>query len=670
MSRLKVNVVKISIETEEGLFGTEIHLKEGLNVLSANNTKGKSSCLNSILYGLGIEELLGGTNTKSMKPVLKDVLKHQGKTLVVLESKVQLEISNQNGKAITLTRWIKSTSKDPRLIKVDDGPSLSEDKPFNSKDYYVHMKGSATEESGFHAYLAEFIGWELPKVPTFDGNDRLLYIQSLCPLFYIEQIKGWNSFYAPLPSNYGIRDLSKRATEFLLDLDVMKNTKEKDELKILKSIISSSWLSSVRSIREVASDINGVVSDLPEKPTLLIDFNIHLFNEKEELIEIDEKIIALENSLSKQSNYVRTISEIEDENEHKINEIETLVMTQQDSVNSLRREIQLESSNQVAMRENLMVLEDDLKKNQEAQKLYSLGAAFNSELSKGMCPTCHQDIEDTLLPQEITVRPLDLAENIRYIKEQINAIKFGLSQSEFIINNKKAQLSSIEEHLMQSRRTLRLVKSELREDPRLQTKQDIEKIVDTKIQIQKLREANNKLEKLKNDINSLQDDWKNYIARKENHSDEYFSKADKEKLKKFEQDFKLYLKEFGFSSVSIGDITISEDKYTPIVKGFDIKFDSSASDHIRLIWAYTCALANTAAQFNGHHPKLIIFDEPGQQQMDMSSQASLFKVLTSLIGQTIVASSLKQKEIEDLTADLKINIIDLGKDYIIKPIKK
>ncbi|OCA83995.1 hypothetical protein A8F94_14755 [Bacillus sp. FJAT-27225] len=228
MQRLTLNTLLISLDTECGVFGTKIDFKNGLNILRAKNSKGKSSCLNSILYALGIEELLGGINTKSMKPVLKEEFSFNHKTIYVLESKVQLEITNNQGKSITITRWIKSSSIDPRLIRVHEGLVLSSSKPYSSKDFYVHMKGSATAASGFHSFLAEFIGWELPEVPTYEGNEQLLYIQSLFPLFYIEQIRGWNSFYTPLPYSYGIRDIAKRAVEFILDLDVLKNSKEKD----------------------------------------------------------------------------------------------------------------------------------------------------------------------------------------------------------------------------------------------------------------------------------------------------------------------------------------------------------------------------------------------------------------------------------------------------------
>ncbi|OCA83994.1 hypothetical protein A8F94_14750 [Bacillus sp. FJAT-27225] len=442
------------------------------------------------------------------------------------------------------------------------------------------------------------------------------------------------------------------------------------EVRILKTVITASWDAVVKSIRETAVEIKGVISGLPNKPALLMDFNVFLYDKNEELIDIDDEIIHLEEKLSKINNHVRRISELETKNEQEINKVEWLVMSQQDTVNAVRRDIQLELTNRKTMIENLAVLEEDLQKNQEAQKLYSLGSDIHADISKGRCPTCHQHIEDTLLPQEANLEPLDLNENIKYIKEQINAVKFGVLQSEYIIKNKQVKLLSLEEHLSESRKKLRLLKSELREDPRMPTHQDVLEIVETRMKIKVLEDAKNKIQKFKEELDSLQNQWRSYLARNENLPKEYFSSIDLKKLQEFEGNFKKYASEFDFSSVSVNDLSISLDKYTPTVRGFDVKFDSSASDHIRLIWAYICSLAKTGITKDGNHPGLIVLDEPGQQQMDMDSQGALYKLLAGLKCQVLVASSLKPSEIQNLTRELPVNIIDLGEEFIIKPLQR
>jgi hypothetical protein len=125
---------------------------------------------------------------------------------------------------------------------------------------------------------------------------------------------------------------------------------------------------------------------------------------------------------------------------------------------------------------------------------------------------------------------------------------------------------------------------------------------------------------------------------------------------------------FYFAINNINEIQILEDKYTPLVNGFDIKVDSSASDHVRMIWAYVIALMFVSNKYGGNHPGIIVLDEPGQHQMDSESIADLFNVLSETNGQSIIASSLTLQEISKLTAGQNVTILDLGDEEIIKPI--
>src|SRR5699024_12429084 len=111
---------------------------------------------------------------------------------------------------------------------------------------------------------------------------------------------------------------------------------------------------------------------------------------------------------------------------------------------------------------NLKKLEIDFKRNKEAEKLYKLGSDIDSSFSHGVCPTCNQIVEDSLMPPETSIQPLDLSENITFIKEQINTLKFGIRQSQKVIQNKKSKLAVITEHLDNARKELRLYKSELK----------------------------------------------------------------------------------------------------------------------------------------------------------------------------------------------------------------
>ncbi|MCU6711481.1 hypothetical protein M6D81_22550 [Paenibacillus sp. J5C_2022] len=667
MPQLIIDALKLNVLTDNGSFETFSTFTKGLNIVRAKNSTGKSSLMNAILYALGIEELLGGINGKTMKPVLREELTYQGSKFKVLESNVELQISNSKNESITIRRWIISTAREERLIEVEFGPSLTSSTVFIKQDFYVHLGGSAQNEAGFHSFLVKFLEWELPFVPSFEGKERLLYIQTLFPLFFIEQLKGWSTFYAQPSTNYGIRELSTRAIEFILGLDVLQNSKQKEELRIEKALISQEWSNLINAIKEKANSIEGTVVGLPDKPELLSSYEIFVYDKNQDLINLDEKISDSIREFNKRSNVVRSVKDVEDEHEKRIDGIEEKVLVLQSEANSVRQEINSSIINQNSLEENMRQLQQDLKSNQDAKRLFDLGSDKNLYVAQGICPTCNQNIHETLLPQDIQFQPMSIEENIKFIKDQLSTLKFALSQSQNVIDSKNRRLRAITVALEEERKRLRSLKLELREDPRMVSNLDVEETINLKWKVKELQEAKNDFDELDNKLDFLKEQWEQYLKKVSKIPDEFFSKLDKEKLEVFESKFRAYLKDFGYSSTPLEDIEISLDKYTPLVRGFDIKFDSSASDFIRLKWAFTLTMHYLTNHLGGNHPRVILMDEPGQQQMNIKSTEQLFNSLSKIGGQSIIASSLTLGEIKSITQGLTVKIIDLGDEYIIKP---
>jgi hypothetical protein len=667
MPQLILEALKLNILTDDGPFKTYSTFSNGLNIVRAKNSTGKSSFMNSILYALGVEELLGGTNGKTMKPVLRDELTYHSSSYKVLESNVELQIANSKKESITIRRWIVSTAREEQLVEVEFGPSLTKQQVFKKQDYYVHYSGSAQNEAGFHSFLVSFIGWELPLVPSFDGKERLLYIQTIFPLFFVEQLKGWSTFYAQPSTNYGIRELSTRAIEFILGLDVLQNSKQKEELRIEKALISQEWSNITNAIKEKADAIGATVEGLSGKPELLLSYEIFVYDKDQQLTTLVDKISESKREYNERANVVRTIKEVEEEHENVINETEEKVLVLQTEANSERQDINAALINQKSLEENISQLKQDLKSNQDAKRLFDLGSDKNLYVAQGICPTCSQKIHETLLPQDIEFQPMSIEENIKFIKDQLTTLNFALSQSHNQIGNKSKRLRAITMTLDEERKKLRSLKLELREDPRMVSNLDIEETLNLKWKIKELQEAKNDFVDMSNKLEDLKNRWEQHLVKTKKIPEDFFSKLDKSKLEQFLVKFRYYLKEFGYSSTQLEDIEISMDKYTPQVRGFDIKYDSSASDFIRLKWAFTLTLLHLTNHFGGNHPKVILMDEPGQQQMNIKSTEQLFYSLSKLEGQTIIASSLTLEEIKATTQEVNVNIIDLGDEYIIKP---
>jgi len=154
-------------------------------------------------------------------------------------------------------------------------------------------------------------------------------------------------------------------------------------------------------------------------------------------------------------------------------------------------------------------------------------------------------------------------------------------------------------------------------------------------------------------LKELSNEWNMYLAQKEKLPKRAISDSDSEKIKLLEKKFIANLKRYNYSSLSSFDgIEIAEESLLPTIDGFDMKFDSSASDNIRVIWAFTMALLQVSIEKNGNHPGVIIFDEPGQQSIVPEDMKSFINSAVEFgkSCQIITALTLNSKEL--------INIID------------
>lgn len=108
--------------------------------------------------------------------------------------------------------------------------------------------------------------------------------------------------------------------------------------------------------------------------------------------------------------------------------------------------------------------------------------------------------------------------------------------------------------------------------------------------------------------------------------------------------------DYGFSSFSPDKLEISRETYLPTREGFDIGFDTSASDGIRLIWSYLLSLFKLSNDIETNHPKLVVFDEPRQQEANKFSFTTLLKSASEICiggGQVILATSEESSVIKE-----------------------
>lgn len=655
---LKIDRVRIEIQTEDGLYGVDEKFESGLNLLaSEDNTCGKSSILEAIYYGLGFEEIVGGKGEKVLTSVYKTYIEHDDKKLAVLESKIYLQISNGN-EVVTLYRVAKMQNRDSKLISVYHAEMDKIGEAILIEDTYVHMPNSAVNNQGFHQFLEKFMHLELPKVPATDGTQRKLYLQLIFSCMFIEQKHGWADLFSGMPI-LGIKDSKKRVLEFVMNLDTLSNEKKKEGLKSEETRIRREWELLVRDIINACTRETCDLVGIPIKPSVLtkIDLTgIHILKNKE---NIQDYIIKLKKEYSEIERIKPKVVDNFEDLQEELNETENDIVSYEADMKWLREHILQEKASIQVLNSNLEIINTDLRNNKDAARLRELGSELNCLTSKDICPVCHQHIPDSLLPVVEGINIMSIDENIRHLSAQKEMLEYA---KESHVQNKKEmdeKLQVLQGKIFTLRRLAKALRSDLYAVDDNLSEALVYKKIELQTKIDHLEGLIKYVEKQKESFENLSNKWKTYLQSKKELPQNKFSVVDYKKIKLLRNNFVFNLENYNYKSViDKTEISISEDNYLPVIEQFDMKFDSSASDNIRGIWAYTVALLQVSMSKGGNHPGVLIFDEPVQHSIvpnDMKkfldSIVQLGKNCQTIIGITVKDSDT-QKNIDMLEEDV------------------
>lgn len=674
---IKLNAIKIKIVTPDGLYGFEQSFQKGLNIIRGNNSSGKSSLFQAILYALGLEELLGGKNEKTMQSALKDQVEFPDSDFhKILQSEVYLEI--ENNEAITVRRSIISPTASPKLVTVYYGKLLTGDnKNLKKQSMFIHDKGGASDDIyGFHAFLSEFLGWNMPEVMNNQGQSSHLYIQQIAPTFMIEQKSGWSDFFATMPY-YGIKQATSRIIEYILNMDVFENQRRKTELNYIEEQIKEEWKTIFIHISNIARDTRYNLQGLNEKPSILDVNEILLLKDTETgTIDIQTELSTFKREYAKlNTTEVRTIGDRAELYENQLSALQYSLAQKSIAYDMTNSDLLLCEQQLEEYREQLQDVNSDLKKNRNALKIIDLGGEIQSEVSFLICPTCHQHIENSLLPNNIGEVPMGIDENIQYLESKKKMIEKYIEGQYQKCNGLRKNIDALRFDLADLRSQIRSIKKDLTEDNRLPSISEIEYRLNLKKKIELFDRKISEFNELKDKLRDLSKEYTKLVHQKKSVAANSYSINDINKIKDLESFFKAALTDFEYESKPISTIRISTDDYLPLTQletgeKYNIRFDSSASDFIRCLWAYYIALMQTSLKDNGNHPYLLMFDEPKQQDMSEDGFRTFMRKLSEFTSeQILVFASFENKEESFLstTEGLTYNMIHI-KEKLIKPL--
>lgn len=663
---LKIRRLHINVYTSDGPYGAELVLEDGLNILHAENSMGKSTCVQAIIYALGLERMLGPKSDIPLTPAVTALLEDDAGEHVVLESEIFLEIENSSGKFLTIRRPVKGL-QDSRLVTVWDGPRLSHPTIQSApRDYFVRDPGSATREAGFHYLLTRFIDVELPNVTRNNGTDGILYLEGVFPLFFVEQKHGWGGIQANLPTYLGIRELGKRALEFVLNLDAASIEVKRHAIQKEETELVSRWKELFSELQYGIQSLPGRVKGFPQEPQAAwppeiapklevaragqwIEFSYAFQVAREELSTLntsptpsadavaDKASIALVDALDR----LATVEQIAQ-------------LTSQDLEN--------EQSQSQVIRIRISALEQDLQRNADAEKLRKLGSVADWNVIHDTCPTCHQHVEDTLLSQDNLHAVMSVESNIEFIKSQLSTFKKLQEGSQQVVASKSQILDGLRLEMTNLRAQVRALRQTLTSASDAPAASVVRRQLELEMYESKLQKVEEHYAQSMEQFSDVASRWLDMLRRKAQLPTDGLSINDRRKLKALEDLVRKQLVEYGFKSIPADSVSISPDNYRPTREGFNLGFDLSASDNIRIIWAYLEGLFELARSqdFSTNHAGVLLFDEPRQQEAKEISFAKLLEraAKSKQFGQQVIfATSEKLSELKLMTDGLEVKIL-------------
>jgi AAA domain len=682
---MKIRAVKLRISTGRGEFGFQFEFSRALTVIRGGNSSGKSTLFNTLMFGLGMEELVGGKGEKVLPYAVKEFFV-QGETRIAVESsEIFVELENSSGRSVTLRRSIRDAVRHPKLMDVFEGAHLTTGKDLGTpKPTYLFDPGSAQKQEGYFQFLEEFMGYRLPQVPATNGGMAKLYLQTIFAAVAVEQKRGWTDYIANIPF-FGIRDARIRVTEFLLGLGVFERQARRAALDADSLLVDSDWRRAYDSLQQAAA-VNGIVVEgLSATPVSTFDAGSVLLvksdgKNKTSLLDHVSNLRAEHSALGAKAEAYGKASGAEALQELEVasSELQRLSVLHERATTNLT----LQKAALDELRLLLAEANEDLERNRTALKLRNLGAEMKVEIATDHCPTCHQEVDDTLLLGIVTGPQMDLSTNIEYLdsqrrmlQRQINGALEEIRQSEITVADVASRLAATHDYRNSLRGDVSTGVAESRAIVRRQIQFELE--------LSSLQAFNMQAAAMMATFEEIAGRLAANQADRRALPKDTYSEADVSRISLFEKNFRGNASSFGYESAEIADIRISLDTLTPILSELELReirsrvqtsltADSSASDFVRLIWSYLLALYQTSETrgFEGQHPGLLLMDEPGQHSMRSASQRALLQLLIAQRGlQSIVAASFDENEsvFKEATAGLQFQLIQ-WEGKIIRPL--
>jgi len=603
---------------------------------------------------------------------LEFVINGQKRNARVIDSMVSIEIENATHKFLTVQRAIAG-ERHPHLMTVYEGRAVTKKEGLSTaRDYYVREGGAASSELGFHRRLRDFIEWKLPLAPRYDEPECPLYLETIFPLLYVEQKLGWGRLPARYPTWLKIRDVGRRTVEFLLGLDAYANALERAAVQEEIKRLRREWSNTRGQTEKSAAAVVGMVRGIPVEPIsswppeISPTLSVMQASKWTPIADYLNGLRARFNEL--QSIEVPSTLNAAPKIRDELAELEQQLAAQERTVALMYEKFEADTAEAESLQQRIDGINDDLRKYKDLRKVRKLGSSDQPEVITGHCPTCHQELADSLLDTGNKAVPMTVDQNVSFYEEQIqlftavhsNAIR-SIETAEKNLRAQRAEVTRLRERISDIRETLVSASSSpsieaISERIRLQ---DRIGRVETQLQV---------FEEHMAELAQLSSEWLDVQERQKKLPKGALSERDQKKLSTWQDSFQQQLMQYKMGSLDINEVKISLDTYEPEAEKLNLKADVSASDLIRLHWAYLLGLMEVGTQPTGNHPGLLIFDEPQQQSVEENAFREMLRhALGEKNCQIIITPSHERRSITAYFEKIGVeHVAEFGNDRILQ----
>lgn len=466
----------------------------------------------------------------------------------------------------------------------------------------------------------------MPIVTKYDGRETLLYLETIFPLFYVEQKFGWSSFPAAFPTYLGIRDMGRKATEFVLALETHENELQRERLTQQLAAVRSDWTSKRDGLIGLAKAEGAELSGVPAGADAGFDVLVGMTV----FVEVEGERVTLRDAIERlrqriednRHQSLRTSDEIAPHAQEELKRLtEQLSQLQAERVAKFRRR-ELEYAQIEALKDRIQSIEADLRKNKDVRKLQQLGSRVAQIETAHECPTCSQPVSDALLPQEALGPIMSVDQNIAFLEAQRSIFRALLRQAERAAVAATDDLTSTMNEVNETSGRIRALRADLVAPGNAPSESEIENRVRWDRRIRSLQTLETSIAE---EVEALREVSANFLDLQAALAElprDRLSGEDQQKVDVFVSLMREQLVQYGFSTFAPAQLTLS-DNFRVEKEGFEIGFQASASDTIRLKWAYQLGLLEVARTRVTHHAGILIFDEPRQQEASKVSFRNL-----------------------------------------------